>query len=53
MDPTQQAMISALRSIRDQADSVLKSIEQSQSVPLYKAFHEACCVGSRWQMSAV
>jgi hypothetical protein len=28
MDPAQQAMISALRSIRDQADSVLKNIEQ-------------------------
>jgi predicted nucleic-acid-binding Zn-ribbon protein len=30
MDPTHQAMISALRSIRDQADSALKQIEQPQ-----------------------
>jgi hypothetical protein len=29
MDQTRQAMISTLRSIRDQADSVLKNIEQS------------------------
>jgi predicted Zn-ribbon and HTH transcriptional regulator len=28
MDPAHQAMISALRSIRDQADSVLQAIEQ-------------------------
>jgi predicted Zn-ribbon and HTH transcriptional regulator len=30
MDPAHQAMMAALRSIRDQADSVLKNIEQSQ-----------------------
>jgi predicted Zn-ribbon and HTH transcriptional regulator len=30
MDSTQQAMISALRSILDQADSALKNIDQSQ-----------------------
>jgi predicted Zn-ribbon and HTH transcriptional regulator len=30
MDPAHQAMMAALRSIRDQADSVLKQIEQSE-----------------------
>jgi predicted Zn-ribbon and HTH transcriptional regulator len=30
MDPTHQAMISTLQSIRDQADSALKQIEQPQ-----------------------
>jgi len=60
MDPAHQAMIAALRSIRDQADSVLKQIERPpatafdaldmQSLPLHKTFYETGNIGRRWQM---
>jgi hypothetical protein len=41
MDPSNEAMISALRSIRDQADLVFKNIEQP---------HEECSM--QWKCKA-
>ena len=59
MDTTLKTLKAALEAIRDTAMKALSQIEQSQeersmrwkcSVPVYKAFYEACSIGNHWQM---
>jgi hypothetical protein len=61
MDLTRKALKAALEAIRDVAVNALDQIGQSpggtfdavelQGLPVYKAFHEACFIGGRWEMS--
>lgn len=60
MDPAVKTLKAALEAVRDIAANALNQVGHSQwetfnamemqSVRICKAFHEACSVGSRWQM---